>query len=235
MGERTPQGRALLNLLQTCDSAFPTGAFSHSFALEAFADAGELANAGDLRSVVGACLDVAATSDCVALRAALTAGSAEELVRIDRLLAATKLGRELRRASAATGRRFLASVAALGDAEVEPDGLFDEFRALANEGQTPANAAVAQGVAAPRLGLGSGEALLGYLYATASALVAAGQKLIPLGGSTAQHTLRALGEEILGAVEKSRHTEVQDMHAFAPLLELRSMLHERQRTRLYIS
>ena len=32
-----------------------------------------------------------------------------------------------------------------------------------------------------------------------------------------------------------RNTEVEDMHAFSPTIDARSMLHERQRTRLYIS
>ena len=230
-----PEGRALLNLLQVSDSAFPTGAFSHSMGLEAFAQAGELGDAEDLTRVVGVSLEAAATSDCVALRAARAATSVEELVRVDRLLSATKLTRELRGASAATGRRFLTSVAALGRDRADGDEVFDEFLVLAKEGEAPCNAAVAHGLAAVTLGLGLEESLLGYLYSTASSLVAAGQKLIPLGGSAAQRTLHALGEEILLAAERSEHTEVEDMHAFAPLLDARSMLHERQRTRLYIS
>ena len=104
----------LLSLLQVSDSAFPTGAFAHSMGLEAFYDAGELRDAGDLRRFVELSLDSMATSDCVALGAAYTMDSVEELIRIDRLLAATKLTRELREASIATGRRFLASVEALG-------------------------------------------------------------------------------------------------------------------------
>ncbi len=229
------KGRALLHLLQVSDSAFPTGAFSHSMGLEAFAEAGELMNAGDLRRVVGVSLGAAATSDCVALRASHAATSVEEVVRADRLLSATKLTRELREANAATGRRFLTSVAALDKDLVHGDGIFGGFSALVRKGDAPCNPAVAHGVAARSLGFGLEEALLGYLYASASSLVAAGQKLIPLGGSAAQRVLHALGEEILLAAEKSERTEVEDMHAFAPLLDARSMLHERQRTRLYIS
>ena len=226
------EGRALLSLLQVCDTAFPTGAFAHSMGLEAFAEAGELNDAEDLEHVVGISLDAMSTSDCVALRAAYAAVSVEELVRPDLLLSATKLTRELRQASAATGRRFVASVTALG---VEDDGLLDDFSRLAREGGTPGNAAVGHGVAAPRLGLGLEEGLLGYLYASAASLVAAGQKLIPLGGSAAQRVLHGLGGEISRSAQKSRTLEVEDMHAFAPLLDARSMLHERQRTRLYIS
>ena len=226
------RSRALLGLLQISDSAFPTGAFAHSLGLEAFFEAGDLAGPEDLERVIKSHLDAAATTDCVALRAASDAASPEELVRIDRLLSATKLTRELRAASGATGRRFLASVGAL---ELEDSGLFGDFSALVRDGGTPGNIAVGYGVAAPHLGIGLEEILPAYLYSTAAALVAAGQKLIPLGGSVAQRVLHGFEGEILQAVEESASLEVDDMYAYTPLLDVRSMYHERQRTRLYIS
>ena len=88
----------------------------------------------------------------------------------------------------------------------------------------------------PGAGLGSGrETLHAYLYAAVSSLVAAGQKLIPLGGNVAQRVLYGLGDEIAAAAERSALLDVDDMYAFAPTIDVRSMLHERQRTRLYIS
>jgi urease accessory protein UreF len=36
-------------------------------------------------------------------------------------------------------------------------------------------------------------------------------------------------------VEKSEKVAFEDMYAFAPEVDVRSMLHERQRVRLYIS
>ncbi len=62
--------RALLRLLQLSDTAFPTGSFSHSMALEAFAEAGELRDAQDLTRVIRLHLSALATSDCIALRTA---------------------------------------------------------------------------------------------------------------------------------------------------------------------
>ncbi len=228
--------QSLLSLLQISDSAFPTGAFAHSLGLEAFFEAGELAGPEDLERAVGLHLDAAATSDCVALRAAYAADALEELVHIDRLLSATKLTRELRAASAATGRRFLASVlAGVGALNLEGGGLLDEFSSLVRDGGSPGNLAVGYGVVAPHLGAGLEEVLPAYLYSTAAALVAAGQKLIPLGGGVAQRVLHGLGGEILVSVEKSASLEAGDMYAFTPLLDVRSMHHERQRTRLYIS
>lgn len=224
------RGEALLRLLQVSDTAFPTGAFAHSMALEAFAEAGELQDAEDLRRVVGLQLSTLATSDCVALRAAYGA-DLEDLPRIDRRLTATKLTRELRAASASTGKRFLSSVVSLG---VE-DGRLQRFTEAVREGATPGNLAVGYGVAAPALGLDPEEALHACLYSGAASLVSAGQKLIPLGGSAAQRVLYELGEEILESVEISENIAFREMYAFAPVIDARSMLHERQRTRLYIS
>ena len=221
---------ALLRLLQVSDTAFPTGAFSHSMGLEAFAAAGELRDAEDLAQVSKLHLDSLATSDCVALRASCVADLAE-LFRVDRLLSATKPTRELRSASASTGKRFLVSLAAIG----LEDRLLGSFTDAVRSGATPGNLAVAYGAAAPVLGLGIEEVLHAYLYASVSSLVAAGQKLIPLGGNVAQRVLHDLGDEVTAAAERSVFVDVDDMYAFAPTIDVRSMLHERQRTRLYIS
>lgn len=72
-------------------------------------------------------------------------------------------------------------MAALG---VEGPVLEDYTRTVRGD-EASGNMAVGYGVAAPALRLGVEEALLSYLYAAASSLVAAGQKLIPLGGSAA--------------------------------------------------
>jgi urease accessory protein len=221
----------LLRLLQISDSAFPTGAFSHSMGLEAFAEAGELKDAGDLAHLVKLHLSAIATSDCVALRAAHGEPSIERLLYVDRLLTATRPARELRAASSSTGKRFLLSVVALG---VEGETLRG-FAEAVRSGASPGNLAVGYGVVAPALGIGAEEALQAYLYASVASLVAAGQKLVPLGGSAAQRVLYELGEEIDNAAEISGNVEVEDMHAFAPTVDVRSMMHERQRTRLYVS
>ena len=223
--------RALLRLLQLSDTAFPTGSFSHSMGLEAFAEAGELRDAQDLARLVKLHLSALATSDCVALRAAHGERSLERLSHVDRLLSATKLTRELRAASSSTGKRFLLSVAALGAG----DPRLDAFTAAVRAGASPGNLAVGYGVVGSGLGLGVEETLHAYLYATVASLVAAGQKLVPLAGSAAQRVLYELGEDVIHTAQTGEDTEVDDMHAFSPTVDVRSMMHERQRTRLYIS
>lgn len=221
--------QALHGLLQVSDTAFPTGSFSHSLGLEALHEAGELADAADLADAVGLSLESQATSDCVALRATYGEESPGGLAYIDRLLSATKLAREARSASLATGRRFLASVRALG---VESPRLAALGVATREDGP---NLAVAHGAAAPALGVEVEEALYAYLYSGAASLVSAGQKLVPLGGSDAQRVLYGLREETERAAARSAGLGVETLYAFAPELDVRSMQHERQRVRLYMS
>ena len=232
MGADGARGKALLSLLQISDSSFPTGAFSHSQGLEAFHAAGELEGAADLARLVALQLSALATSDCVALRVAHadTGSELQDTVEADRMLTATKLSRELREGSAATGRRFLRSVRALGIG-----GRVEEFDRLVRESAADCNAAVCHGLAGAELEAIVHEALYAYLYTSAASLVAAGQKLVPLGGSDAQRVLYEAKDGMERAVEESARVRVEDMHAFAPTVDARSMQHEHQRVRLYIS
>jgi urease accessory protein len=125
----------------------------------------------------------------------------------------------------------LLSVAALG---VENPAL-DTFIAAVRAGASPGNLAVGYGVVAPALGLGVEEMLHAYLYASVASLVAAGQKLIPLAGSAAQRVLYEVGGDVIHTSEIGKDMEVDDVQAFSPTVDVRSMMHERQRTRLYIS
>jgi urease accessory protein len=110
-----------------------------------------------------------------------------------------------------------------------------EYRDLVRAGDAPGHHAVAHGVVCAALELPVEDAVAAFAYATCASLVAAGQKLVPLGQREAQRTLLALHAPIAGAVELSAGIDPADPYAFAPVQEVASMVHERQRTRLYIS
>jgi urease accessory protein len=221
----------LLPLLQLSDSAFPTGSFSHSAGLEGLVEIGRLHDAVTLQAAAEEHLGLLATADLPVLRGAARAGSLSELVTLDQTLAATRPTREQRAASAATGRALLDSAHALGLDDEQLSG----YRAAAVRRDTPGSQAVAAGVVASALGVGVPEALTGFAYAACAALVAAGQKLLLLGQRAVQRVLFALHPNITAAVAASRTHDPADPFAFAPVLEVASMTHERQPTRLYIS
>lgn len=219
----------MLALLQLSDSALPTGAFSHSGALEAFVAAGLVRDVGGLRQAVLTQLEALGTADVPALRAAHGCADLAALVALDRRLGATKLAREARQASAAQGRSLLATVEALG----VNHPLLSAYAAAVREGSAAGHLAPAYGMSALALGLDAAQAALGFVWSATVALVQAGQKLIPLGARAAQRVLFEL-HEVVERVAASAH-RVDDLFAWAPLVDVMAMGHERQRTRLFVS
>ena len=223
--------RALLPLLQLSDSAFPTGSFSHSLGLEALVASRAVRDETTLEAAIDDYLVALSTSDCAALRGAAEAGCLERIIALDRALAATKLARESRAASAATGASLLASIAAL---EID-DAQLSAYHAAVHDDATPGSHAIAYGLVTRAFGIDAGEAVTAYTYAAAAGLVAAGQKLLPIGQRAAQSVLFRLHDLIALSVEVSSAVDTADPFAFAPVTEIASMSHERQQTRLYIS
>jgi urease accessory protein len=223
--------RSLLPLLQLSDSAFPTGSFSHSLGLEGLVAAGLVRDSTGLEAAVAEHLGALATSDLPALRGAAEACSLQHLVALDHALAATRLAREQRSASAAMGRGLLDSADALG----LDDSRLGAYHQAVRARTAPGGHAIAYGVVATAMGAPVRDALHAYAYTGCAAFVAAGQKLLLLGQRGAQRILFGLHSRISAAVDTSRHVDPAEPFAFAPLLEIASMAHERQTSRMYIS
>lgn len=221
----------LIPLLQLSDSAFPTGSFSHSMGLETLVEEGRVSGATQLQAVVEDYVGALATSDCAAVRETLQTSSIADVAQLDNALSATKLARESRAASTATGTSLLEAVAAF---ELE-DSLVRELTTAVRTGSAPGNLAVAYGAVCRSLGISATVAVTSYLYTAAAGLVTAGQKLIPLGQRTAQGVAYRLRDAIAEAVCRSETAASADLFSFAPVTEIASMAHERQRVRLYIS
>ena len=74
-----------------------------------------------------------------------------------------------------------------------------------------------------------------YLHAFTANLVSAGARLIPLGQTDAQIAIARLSEPIRHVTERALRTTLEDLGSATPGLELCSMLHETQYTRLFRS
>ncbi len=213
---------SLWHLLQTTDSLFPTGAFSHSGGLEGL----ELKTAEEaeraIREILGRSF---ATVDLPACALAHQgANEVERLMEIDGVVDALKAPRELREASRSLGRRRLKVVAAL-----------EEYRRRVERDETPGHQAVVTGMHTAIAGVSREEALLAFVYGTAAGLVASAMKLLPLGQTRAQALLSKLGEAAPGWVRAADAMALEDLGSFTPALDIAAMRHEVAAPRLFIS
>ena len=66
-------------------------------------------------------------------------------------------------------------------------------------------------------------------------LVTAGVRLIPLGQTDGQLSIAALEEAVLAASEQAKNATIDDLGSAAFMVDLSSMAHETQYTRLFRS
>jgi urease accessory protein len=75
----------------------------------------------------------------------------------------------------------------------------------------------------------------GYLHGFVGNLVTAGVRLIPLGQTDGQRVIAELEDAVLAASERAMTTTIDDLGSAALMIDLASMSHETQYTRLFRS
>lgn len=105
----------------------------------------------------------------------------------------------------------------------------------ARQAGRPVAHSVAVALACAAHGIDEAPGLVAYLSAVAANLVSAGARLIPLGQTQAQLAIAQLGPAIRALADLARQCPLEDLGTAAPHLELCSLLHETQYTRLFRS
>lgn len=224
----------LYRLLAWASPAFPIGGFSYSHGLEAAAAAGAVRDRATLEDWIGAVIrHGSGRIDADILRdawRAAAAGDAAALAEANRRGCAYRSTAELALESAQQGAAYQAAYeAAWADPHADPPS-------LAGEGQGGgACHAAAFGAATARAGVGIDAALTAYLHAFAANLMSAGLRLGIIGQNDGQRILAALEPMASDAVTASLARDVQDFGAATFALDLASMAHETQYTRLFRS
>jgi len=220
---------ALYRLMSWLSPNFPIGAFSYSHGLEYAVEAGRVTDAASLAEFIETVLrDGTGRIDGVLFREAWTRtvqADAAGLAEIAELGAAFQPSAEIALESRAQAAAFLTAVRASWSAP----GL----DLLAAETETSYPVAVAVACAAHGIALEDG--ISAYFHGLAANLVSAGVRLIPLGQTDGQATLAALESAVVAASAAALVTPLADLGAAAPLLDLASMHHETQYTRLFRS
>ena len=225
----------LLALLQLNDSAFPSGAFTHSYGLEQLVRRVVVRDITDVerfvRSVVMS--TVASTEATAAFLAASAARShdLDAIVELDEALHAMKPAAELREASLQTGRRFLEEVAVHVDSPVLAD-----YRARIAADARLGNYAVAFGVVAAAHEIEPRYVPAAVMLAAATAMLQAAMRLMRVSHRDVQATLHRLRPLIAARAAGVRSdVGVPALAGFHPMQDIASMRHAEAEARLFAS
>jgi urease accessory protein len=229
MAEPGPDPAALYRLLAWLSPAFPTGGFSYSHGLEAAAERGELRDRATLERWIAAIVAAGAGRiDADLLRGAhraTTAGDAAGVADAVRRGNAYRATAELALEAGAQGAAFRAACAAA----------WGGGAAALDDHDGPICHAVAFGAAAAGAGVPLAVALRGYLQAFAANLVSAGLRLGLIGQTDGQRIVAALEPVVEAAARDAMTRDADDFGGAAFAVDLASMAHETQYSRLFRS
>jgi urease accessory protein len=218
-------------LLQLCDSAFPSGAFSHSFGLETAVAEGRVADAAAFARWLDAyvCGSVA-TVDVRALVLAMRAP--DDAIALDAALSAAVYATEVRAATRRLARATLDAFAAMGLGS-EPLG---RYRAALDARAADGHHALACALGYAAIGAAPRDAAVAHLCAAAAALAAAAARVIPLGQRDVARVLWEARPAIDGAAAAACGArDVDDLVLAAFDCEIDAFRHQRLDGRMFAS
>jgi urease accessory protein len=225
---------ALLRLQTWLSPAFPTGSYSYSHGLEWAVEAGYIHDRRSLVDWLEADLCYGSgRNEAILFSAAwrcATDDDCEKLFDIAELAAAFRGTSEFALESSQQAAACLATLR-----QVWPDRILDWLAETLCERRVQPAYAVVLGVGTARLGIRVRLALPAFLQSYIGNLVSAGIRLIPLGQTDGQVALAELADAVLAASAQAQKATIDDLGSAAFMVDLASMAHETQYTRLFRS
>ncbi|MBP5858259.1 urease accessory protein UreF [Marivibrio halodurans] len=205
--------------------AFPVGGYTYSHGLEWAIEAGEVRDAESLRDWLETCLaHGAGRSDAILLAAAWRAACADDraaLATVEELAAALSPSRERALETHQQGQAFARTAAAVWP-EAALDGATLRYP-------------VAVGWTAGRHQVPLRATLICFLQAFAANIVSAGVRAIPLGQTDGQRVTAALAECAVAIAGEAETAPLDEIGGAALRIDLASLHHETQYSRLFRS
>ncbi|WP_311358578.1 urease accessory UreF family protein [Actinomyces oris] len=239
-----------LPLAQLCDSALPTGAFSHSFGLETYICEGVVDGEATFVSWLRALVSTQLTfSEGLGLRLAFEAVAADDweaIAHLDTLLVAQAVPIQVRRAGVTMGRRML-TIARLALEGTDGGRLLSRYAALIGtrdtggtgdikgSGGCRSHPAIVLAIAGYALGAPAAAVAAAYLQSSVISLTQNAVRAIPLGQDAGQRAIASVRGDVRAAVRRIGDLNEMDLGAAAPGIEISQMRHERQRARMFMS
>jgi len=224
------QDAGLSKLLTWTSPSYPTGAFSYSHGLEWAVEVGDVRDVATLVDYIDAVLARGGGwIDAVLFaRAYDCAHDASAFDEIADLAAALRGSAETALESHQQGAAFLAVTR-----RAWPHAQLDTF--AERRGDASVAHSIAMALACAVHGIPRDVALSAWLHATAANLVSAGVRLVPLGQTDGQIATARLASRIGAIAADALDMSLDELGTAAPLLELCSIRHETQYTRLFRS
>ena len=236
-----------LPLAQLCDSALPTGAFSHSFGLETYICEGVVGDETSFVSWLRALVSTQLTfSEGLGLRLAFEAVVADDweaIAHLDELLVAQAVPIQVRRAGVTMGRRML-TIAHLALEGTDGGRLLSRYAALVDTGNAGdtgdtggcrSHPAIVLAIAGYALEAPAAAVTAAYLQSSVISLTQNAVRAIPLGQDAGQRAIASVRDDVRTAVRRIGGLDEMDLGAAAPGIEISQMRHERQRARMFMS
>ncbi|WP_209124850.1 urease accessory protein UreF [Alkalihalobacillus sp. BA299] len=223
-----------LHFLQIHDSAFPIGAYTHSFGMETYIQSGKIKDKGTL---IEYCKTYLFTNlicgDGIFVKEAYSLAFQEkidELIQLEQLAHAMKIASESKTASMKMGKQFIETVSRLSNADS-----ISAWKKKIKEKTAYGHYAVVYGIYAAHRQFHIDDVLSAFLYTAMSSLIHNAVRAIPLGQTTGVQAIYTLLEPITKAVSLLQEKTIEDLSNSSVGIELASMEHERLHTRLFIS
>ncbi len=206
-------------LMQWLSPAYPVGAFAYSHGLETACTAGQISDAETLADWLGDLLLYGSgRSDPIILAAAYQAPDDAALAQVDARARAFAPSRERLAETVNQGAAFCQTTGGIWGDEL-PDLTYP----------------VAVGRAARLHGLSLDLTLQMYVHASVSNLVAAAQRLAPVGQLEGQRVLTNLAPLIRDAAQNALETDLSALSGVSFVADIASMHHETQYSRIFRS
>ena len=228
--ERLCSPLSSLRLLSWLSPSFPNGAYSYSHGLEWAVEAGHVYDRSSLVDWLEADLCYGSgRNEAIFFTEAYRCAIDDEranLIKVAEVAAASRGTPEFALESSQQATACLNTLR-----QVWPDPVLDVFREI----QVQPALAVVLGARTAMEGIPAGVALPAFLHSYVANLAIAGVRLIPLGQTDGQLAIAELEYAVLSASAKGACATLDDLGSAGFMVELASIAHETQYTRLFRS
>jgi len=225
---------ALLRLQSWLSPVFPTGSYSYSHGLEWAVEAGHICDRKSLVDWLEADLCYGSgRNEAIFFSEAWRCTIGDDRARlfeIAELAAAFRGTAELALESSQQAASCLATLR-----QVWPDCVLDWLSDVLCSNRVPPALAVVLGARSASQNIPVGLALSAFLQSYVANLVTAGIRLVPLGQTDGQLAIAELEEVVMAASAQAQKATIDDLGSAGFMVDLASMAHETQYTRLFRS